>query len=527
MTVENRSAINVALWEQEQEFETTFDLAGVGIAHVSITGQWLRVNQKLCKIVGYSHQELVQKTFQEITYLADLDPDLEYMRQLLAGEISNYSLEKRYIRKDGSLVWINLTVSLVHKSNGDPKYFISVVEDISERQQAEADRKRHESEIKQAKDDRDRFFTLSLDLLCVAGTDGYFKRINPAFGRVLGYSDDELLGRPFLEFVHPDDLAKTLAEIERLVSGATTMHFENRYRCQDGSYRWLDWISVAIAGEGLIYAVGHDVTQRKQAVLEIKQLNEELESRVKQRTAQLEAANRELESFSYSVSHDLRAPLRHIAGFVELLKAQLKPVNLDETSNRYITTIAETTKQAGVLIDDLLTFSRMGRSEMRAVAFSLTELLDEVKRGIDLDVGDRTIQWKIHPLPAIQGDPSMLRLVLRNLLENAAKYTRLCEQPEIEIGSIDHPDEIIFFVRDNGIGFDMRYVNKLFGIFQRLHVGTQFEGTGIGLANVQRIIHRHGGRIWAEGEVDRGATFYFSLPKHHAENPNELLISDC
>ncbi|MCY7323302.1 MAG: PAS domain S-box protein [Phormidesmis sp. CAN_BIN36] len=527
MTVENRSAVNVALWEQEQEFETTFELAGVGIAHVSTAGQWLRVNRKLCEIVGYSHQELTQETFQDITYLADLDPDLEYVRQLLAGEIFNYCLDKRYIRKDGSLVWINLTVSLVYEPNGVPKYFISVVRDISEHKQAEAERERHAAEIKKAQDDRDRFFTLSLDLLCIAGADGYFKRINPAFERVLGYSSDELLGRPFLEFVHPDDQATTLAEIERLIAGTTAPHFENRYRCQDGSYRWIDWVSVPIADEGLIYAVGHDVTQRKQAELEINQLNEELESRVKQRTAQLEAANRELESFSYSVSHDLRAPLRHIAGFVELLKARLKSVNLDETSDRYITTITETTKQAGVLIDDLLTFSRMGRSEMHTTTFSLTELLHEVKRGVDLDVGDRTIQWKIHPLPEIQGDPSMLRLVLRNLLENAAKYTRLCEQPEIEIGSFDHLDEMIFFVRDNGIGFDMRYVNKLFGIFQRLHVGTQFEGTGIGLANVQRIIHRHDGRIWAEGEVDRGATFYFSRPKYHAENPNELLFSDC
>ena len=509
MTVENRAAIKLALWEQEQEFETTFELAGVGIAHVSTTGQWLRVNQKLCEIVGYSHEELVQKTFQEITYLKDLDSDLEQMRQLLAGKILNYSLEKRYICKDGRLVWINLTVSLVHKPNGDPKYFISVIEDISDYKQAEA-------EVKQAKDDRDRFFTLSLDMLCVAGMDGYFKRINPAVERILGYSADELVGKSFLEFVHPDDRATTLVEIERLATGDTTLHFENRYRCQDGSYRWLDWVSAPIVAEGLIYAVAHDVTQRKQAELEIKQLNEELESRVKQRTAQLEAANRELESFSYSVSHDLRAPLRHIAGFVGLLKARLASVNLDETSDRYINTIAETTRQAGVLIDDLMTFSRMGRSEMHTITFSLTELLKEVKREIDLDVGDRTIHWKIHPLPAIQGDPSMLRLVLRNLLENAAKYTRLSQEPEIEVGSFDHSDEMIFFVRDNGIGFDMRYVDKLFGIFQRLHVSAQFEGTGIGLANVQRIIHRHGGRVWAEGEVDRGATFYFSLPKHHA-----------
>jgi len=362
VTAENRSAIKVALWEQEQEFETTFDLAGVGIAHVSTTGQWLRVNQKLCEIVGYSHQELIQKTFQDITYAEDLEPDLDHMQQLLAGEVQNYSLEKRYICKDDSLVWINLTVSLVHEPDGDPKYFIAIIKDIS-------DRKRHEAELKQAKDDRDRFFTLSLDLLCVVGLDGYFKRINPAFERILGYDAAELLGKPFLEFVHPDDRAITLTEVETLATGVATLHFENRYRCQDGSYRWLDWVSVPVVEEGLAYAVAHDVTQRKQAELEIKQLNEGLEIRVKQRTAQLEAANKELESFSYSVSHDLRAPLRHIAGFVQLLKARLEPENLDETSARYVTTIVNTTKQAGVLIDDLLTFSRMGRSEMHSIPY--------------------------------------------------------------------------------------------------------------------------------------------------------------
>ncbi len=519
VAVENRSAIKVALWEQEKEFETTFDLAGIGIAHVSTSGQWLRANQKLCEIVGYSHQELMQKTFQDITYVEDLQPDLDNLHQLLAGEIQNYSLEKRYIRKDGSLVWVNITASLVRKPDGEPKYFISVVEDIS-------DRKRAETELKQANDDRDRFFTLSLDMLCVAGLDGYFKRINSAFERILGYGAAELLGKPFLEFVHPDDRATTLADLQALATGSTSLHFENRYRCRDGSYRWLDWVTVPVIEEGLLYAVAHDVTQRKQAELEIKQLNEGLETRVQQRTAQLEAANKELESFSYSVSHDLRAPLRHIAGFVELLKARLGQENLDETSARYLATITNTTKQAGVLIDDLLTFSRMGRSEMHATTFNLTELLTEVKQEIDLDVGDRDLQWTIHPLPTVEGDLSMLRLALRNLLENAAKYTRLREKAEIEVGSFEHPDEMIFFVRDNGIGFDMRYVDKLFGIFQRLHVSTQFEGTGIGLANVQRIIHRHGGRVWAEGEVDRGATFYFSLPKKLDKAPKRLLISD-
>ncbi|KAM3099495.1 PAS domain S-box protein [Phormidesmis sp. 146-12] len=626
MTVENWTLVEKALQEQAVEFEATFDLAAIGIAHVGLDGQWLRVNQKLCEIVGYSRQELLQKTFQEITYAADLEIDLAYFHQMLAGTIKTYAIEKRYIHKNGSLVWIHLTVSLVRDADDTPKYFISVVEDITSRKQSE--------------DDRDRFFTLSLDMLCIAGVDGYFKRINPAFEKILGYSEAELLNTPFIELVHPDDQASTLAEIQKLSTGTNTLHFENRYRCHDGSYKWIDWMTAPVPKEGKLYTVAHDITSRKQieealrqgeeryraivntvtsvlwttdaegrfaerqlgweeytgqsweahqgwgwaqmvhpddretlkarweqslnnhsfyetagrlwcaatqnyryfearavplfdsdgkvrewvgtitdvhdrkqAELEIRQLNESLESRVHQRTAQLEAANKELESFSYSVSHDLRAPLRHIGGFVELLQKNLKSTCLDPTSERYLTTIAHTTKQAGTLIDDLLSFSRMGRSEMRFISFEMMELLQEVKRELEVEIQGRSITWKIDPLPSVQADPSMLRLVWRNLLENAVKYSRLTPKVEIEVGSLDQKTEIVFFVRDNGIGFDMRYVHKLFGIFQRLHTQSQFEGTGIGLANVQRIIHRHGGRVWAEGETDRGATFYFSLPK--------------
>jgi PAS domain S-box-containing protein len=765
VTVENRTSIELTLQQQAEEFEATFNLAAIGIAHVGLEGQWLRANQKLCDIVGYSHQELLQKTFQDITYAADLEIDLAYVRQMLAGTIQTYAIEKRYIHKNGSLVWIHLTVSLVRKANGDPKYFISVIEDIGERKRVEDERKQSESirqqaetrfrqladtiedvfwisdpnaqkliyvspayekvwgrscesfeadftqwldavhpddrtrvqqafdqttdqgkydeeyriirpdgelrwirdrgflvksetgapqsvtgvaqditDRKHAEDERDRFFTLSLDMLCIAGMDGYFKRINPAFEKILGYSKAELLNTPFIELVHPDDRASTLAEMQKLSAGVSTLNFENRYRCCDGSYRWIAWVTAPIPEEGKLYAVAHDITDRKhteealyqsqeryraivntvtsvlwttdaegrfverqsgweaytgqiwpdhqgwdwvtmlhpndrdsiktrwmqslsdhsfyessgrlwcaasqeyryfevralplfyadgqvrewagtitdvhdrkQSELKIRQLNEELESRVHQRTAQLEAANKELESFSYSVSHDLRAPLRHIAGFVELLQKNLKSTSLDPTSERYLATIAHTTKQAGTLIDDLLSFSRMGRSEMRFISFSMMELLQEVKRELDVETQDRSIDWKIHPLPSVQADPSMLRLVLRNLLENAVKYSRLTPETEIEVGSLDHKTEIVFFVRDNGIGFDMRYVHKLFGIFQRLHTQSQFEGTGIGLANVQRIIHRHGGRVWAEGEVDRGATFYFSLPKEEGK----------
>jgi signal transduction histidine kinase len=252
-----------------------------------------------------------------------------------------------------------------------------------------------------------------------------------------------------------------------------------------------------------------EVEQRRHREDEIRKLNQELGKRA----AELEVTNNELESFAYSVSHDLRAPLRHMVGYSELLQRQASSL-LDEKSQRFIRTILDSAKRMGNLIDDLLAFSRIGRAETKKAEVDLEQLTREVVAEIGQDTKSRDISWKIGALPVCYGDRSMLRLVVVNLVSNAAKFTRMRRPAEIEIGCVDrNKKEVEVFVRDNGAGFDMQYANKLFGVFQRLHLPEQFEGTGIGLATVQRIIHRHGGKVRGEGAVDQGATFYFSLPK--------------
>jgi PAS domain S-box-containing protein len=257
-----------------------------------------------------------------------------------------------------------------------------------------------------------------------------------------------------------------------------------------------------------ILETNNDISDRKRREEEISKLNVELGKR----TRDLEATNKELEAFAYSVSHDLRAPLRHMVGFTELLQKHIGPT-LDEKSLRYMRIILEASKRMGTLIDDLLSFSRIGRVETRETFVNMEQLVKEVLTDIQQETDGRNIAWKIGALPNLYGDRSMLRLALVNLISNAVKFTRITPKAEIEIGSMEKKEEgVVVFVRDNGVGFDMKYAHKLFGVFQRLHQSDSFEGTGIGLATVQRIIHRHGGRVWAESLVNRGATFFFSVP---------------
>jgi light-regulated signal transduction histidine kinase (bacteriophytochrome) len=255
--------------------------------------------------------------------------------------------------------------------------------------------------------------------------------------------------------------------------------------------------------------IGWFASRRRRMEQDLAKANAALQKR----TLELEAANKELEAFAYSTSHDLRAPLRHVAGYSELLQKHAGAA-LDEKSRRYVAVLLESAKRMGMLIDDLLAFSRIGRAETHNTLVSLEQVVREILSEIERETDGRDIAWKVGVLPSLHGDRAMLRVALSNLIANAVKFTRTRPQAEIEIGSTNgKPDEVVVFVKDNGVGFDMKYVGKLFGVFQRLHRPETFEGTGIGLATVQRIVARHGGRVWAEGSIDGGATFYIAAPK--------------
>jgi PAS domain S-box-containing protein len=356
--------------------------------------------------------------------------------------------------------------------------------------------------------DLSNLFRLSRDLICVASLDGIFLRLNPAWERTLGIPLDQLRGRPFLEFVHPDDVEATREETAALASGHETVSFENRYRSGDGRWRWLLWNASADLQAGLVYATARDITERKHAEQRIDALNREL----LERSQALESANKELESFSYSVSHDLRAPLRHIDGYARMLVEDAGD-RLQAEDLRYLATITESVRRMGALIDDLLALSRYGRKPLERQPVDMTALARESLR--DLQPPLPTI--RIGALPAAEGDPALLRQVWSNLLSNAVKYSA----PRGAHAQVDVDGELVdglarYRVRDNGVGFDMRHAGKLFGVFQRLHGEDRFEGTGVGLAIVQRVVLRHGGAVHAEATPECGATFTFELPAAEA-----------
>jgi PAS domain S-box-containing protein len=458
------------------------------------------------EFTGQTFEDLRRGGWTEAIHPEDRERAARAWAEAVAAR-GDFEVEYRLRRRDGQYRRFHVRGVPVFGADGAVREWVGACTDVTERRRAEEEIRKLSSAVEQAG-----------DAVFITDREGRIEYVNPAFEALTGYSRAEAAGatpRILKSGAHDREF---YARLWSTVLSGQVFRGVVVNRRKDGSRYYEEKVIAPLkdaAGNVTHFvSTGRDITDRITAEQEIRRLNEELEDRVRRRTAQLEEANRELESFSYSVSHDLRAPLRHLTGFAELL-AKSAPT-LDDKGRRYLKNISEAASRMGRLVDDLLGFSRMGRREMQSARVDMNALVADVRRELAGECEGRRIEWVIGGLPPARGDPSMLHLVLANLVGNAIKYTRTRTTARIEIGRAadcpDLPGQVVYFVRDNGVGFDMRYAHKLFGVFQRLHTEEQFEGTGIGLANVRRIVARHGGRTWAQGELDKGATLYFSLP---------------
>ncbi len=469
---------------------------------ISAEGRITDVNAATEKATGCTREELIGTDFSD--YFTDpAKARAGYQQVFREGFVQDYELEIRH--RDGRLIPVLYNATVYRDERGEINGVFAAARDISARHRAEG-------ALRRANAYNRNLIEASLDPLVTISPDGKVTDVNVATEKVTGVNRAELIGTDFSDYF--TDPEKARAGYQQVFREGLVQDYELEIRHRTGHLTPVLYNATVYRDERDevvgVFAAARDITERKHAEAEIRNLNESLERRVRERTAELEAANKELEAFTYSVSHDLRAPLRHVDGFSRLLLEEFGD-RLPEGGRHYLDRIRNGTRQMGQLVDDLLNLSRVGRRELSLQITGLGSLVQEVIAELKVENPGRKIAWEIASLPFVECDPMLMRQVLLNLLSNAVKFTRPREIARIEVGTRSQNSQEAVFVRDNGVGFSMRFADKLFGVFQRLHRAEDFEGTGVGLATVQRIIHKHHGTVWAEAELDRGATFYFTL----------------
>ena len=491
----------------QKKFLDTFEHAAAGITHVGLGGELLSVNQTFCQLVGYSENELRQLTFQDITHPDDVDGDVGLLKEALAGLRTQYSLDKRYVHRDGHAVWAQLTVALMRDSAGKPDYFISVVQDISAVKATQEALRTSDKLMKQAQAVAG-FITWEADIAhqtfrALSNEQRWLKLPPTPFG------DAEISAR-----VHPEDQVRMVQEWVQAIK--STGNFLGYYRGHpDGDVAWfLIQANFERDEKGhamRAYGVTQDISTRKLAELEIQHLNASLERRIQERTEELKSAYGELESYSYAVAHDLRSPLRIINGFAQALEEDNQ--HLDSASKQHIERIKSASRHMGLLIDGLLKLSQYTRGNVQRQPIDISAIASRLLTELSREQPERVVDWSVEPGMHAQADPALIEAMLQNLLHNAWKYTAKTAGATIRVfQETDDNGAPCYCVTDNGAGFDMALSSKLFQPFQRLHMPHEFAGLGVGLATARRIVQKHGGELRAQGTPGQGARFCFNLP---------------
>lgn len=498
-----------ALYESEQLLSAIVENSTAVIYVKDLEGRYLLANRRFSELFHISQESLLGKTDYEFfpKEMADAFRSMDVRTATAEHPLTEQEIAPH---DDGPHTYISVKSALRHE-NGIPYAIFGISTDITQIKTIEENLRKSLREISDYK-----FALDESSIVAITDQKGVIKYVNDNFCKISKYDREELISqdhRIINSGYHPKEFIRNLWVT---IANGKIWRGEIKNKAKDGTFYWVDTTIVPFLNEeGKPYqylAIRSDITDRKKIENDLQQLNEELEEKVVNRTGQLQSANKELETFSYSVSHDLRAPLRIINGFSQILLEDHSQ-KLDEAGVKLIHRIMNSTRKMGMLIDNLLDFSRLGRSEIRMSNVNMNDLVKEVLE--ELKGGDTPVpaRLKVKDLNSATGDINLLRHVWTNLISNAIKYSGKREDPVIEIGAFKQEKKTVYYVKDNGVGFDMKYKDKLFGVFQRLHYDSEFTGTGVGLALVQRIIMRHGGSVWAEGKENEGATFYFALPE--------------